>query len=282
VPDNNTEIAIRRWKRPIRRSKALTAKNAAIVFGAVLMVVLAASAVSQDAAHQPSGGIAGFVRFPDGTPSAGATVSAITECGQEMPHNLVQEVKTSADGSFYISPFFASSCNRVRLSAKKSDELWLKTGRDVFYERENGTAPVVEAARLGTPTVAEIILGERGALVAFRVRDVTSGNFMWAELYLERRPVPGAKFGSMQIATGKDGSADTLLLPAGQYEISVAQYSCNGAYYFTASPPHETLAVEAGQRVAEDISLDVRRIKVMKSSDNPRGKPCETQSLQTR
>ena len=242
--------------------------------GTVLAMVLAI-ALSAYAQGQAQGGISGVVRYPAGTPSADATVSAVTQC-QEDPHiNFVQEAKTSADGTFHIPRFLESACNRVQLSAKKLDDLWLKTGHDVFYERDNGTTPVVEAALLNPPTVVEITLGRRGALVAFRVWDVATARFIRAELYLKREPVPGAKFGSMQIATGRDGSADTLLLPEGEYDISVEQYSCKGADYFTANPPHETLTVVAGQRVAKDISVDVRQIKPMKSYSNPHGKPCE-------
>jgi len=246
------------------------------------MLVMATAAVGQNAVHPPSGGISGVVRYPNGMPSAGATVSAVTQCegepGNDVHFNYVQEVKTSTDGSFYIPPFSASVCNRVRLSAKLVEDLWLKTGHDasdIFYEGDNGTAPVVEAARLGSPTVTEITLGARGGQVAFRVRDLATGNFIWAGLYLERIPVCGAKFGSVMTTTGQDGSAVTELLPAGNYRISVERYSCRGAHYFTANPPQETIAVEAGQRVAKDISVDVRLIKPEKIFDNPRGKKCK-------
>jgi hypothetical protein len=65
------------------------------------------------------------------------------------------------------------------------------------------------------------------------------------------------------------------MLPAGQYEISVQQYSCREAIYFALSSRRETLTVEAGERLSRDISIDVRTIKAMKSYDNPSGKPCE-------
>ncbi len=73
----------------------------------------------------------------------------------------------------------------------------------------------------------------------------------------------------------RDGSADTLFLPAGEYEFSVESYACNGKDYLAARPVHETLRVEAGQRVAKDISLDVRQIKSLRSYNNPHGKSCE-------
>jgi hypothetical protein len=231
--------------------------------------------VGQDIAPRSSGGISGVVRYPDGTPSAGATVSAVTECKDEAHVNYVKDVKTSTDGLFYVPPFLVSGCNRIRLSAKKVEELWLKTGHDVFYEGDNGTTPVVEAPWSGSPTTTEIKLGNQGSLVSFRVRDTATNRFIWAGLYLKRMPVPGAKFGSMMIATGRDGSPDTLLLPAGQYEVSVERYSCSAADYFTNSPPRETLTVEAGQRIAKDISVDVRLIRPVSSYSNPEAKPCK-------
>jgi hypothetical protein len=251
--------------------KVLPVKNNTI--GILLALCVAGLAVGQDALPRSSGGISGFVRYPDGTPSAEATVSAVTDC-KEIGYNRLQEVKTSADGSFYVPPFLDVSCNRVRLSAKKLEDLWLKTGHEVFYGNDNGTTPVVEASQSGSPTKTEITLGHRGALVSFRVRDVATDRFIWAELHVERIPVPGVKFGSMLIATGRDGSPDTLLLPAGQYEISVTQYSCRELDYFTVSSRRENLTVEAGQRIAKDLSVDVRTIKPEKSYSNPRGKPC--------
>jgi hypothetical protein len=242
--------------------------------GVPLALLLVTFAAGQDAARRSSGGVSGVVRYPDGTPSVGATVSARTDCKQ-MGYNLLQKVKTSTDGSFYLPPFPEATCNRVQLSAKKVEDLWLETGHQVFYGGDNGTAPVVEASRSGPPTTTEIALGSQGALVSFRVRDTATERFIWAGLYIKRIPVPGTVFGSMEIATGRDGSPDTLLLPAGEYQISVQQYSCEGADYFTVNPPREALVVKAGQRIAKDISVDVRLIKPIKSYSNPRGLPCK-------
>ena len=80
-----------------------------------------------------------------------------------MDVNFVQEVKTLENGSFYIHPF--ESCNKVRLTAMKTEDLWLKTGHGDFYGKDNGTAPMVEATRLGSLTSTQIRLGERGARV---------------------------------------------------------------------------------------------------------------------
>lgn len=238
------------------------------------LLFVAGLAIGQDAQTHSSGGVSGLVRYPDGTASEGVTVSAVTDC-KEMGYSRIQKVKTSTDGSFYVPPFLDVSCHRVRLSAEKVEDLWLRTGHDLFDGRDNGTTPLVEAPQSGSPTTTEITLGNRGALVSFRVRDAATDSFIWAGLYLERMPVPGAKFGSMDIATARDGSPDTLLLPAGKYKVSVERYSCKGMDYFTVSPPCETMTLEAGQRVAWDILVDVRLIKPMKSYNNPRGKPCQ-------
>jgi hypothetical protein len=242
--------------------------------GILLALFVTGLAVGQDVLPHRSGGISGFVRYPDGTPSAGATVSAVTQC-KEMGYGFGHGVQTSPDGSFYIPPFSGVSCNRVLLSAEKVEDLWLKTGHEAFYGGDNGTTPVVEASQSGFPTATEITLGSRGALVSFRVRDTATDRFIWSRLYLERTPVPGKTFGSMLIETGRDGSPDHLLLPAGQYEISVEFYDCKAADYFTASPPREAFTVESGQRITEDITVDVRLIKPMKTHSNPRGKPCK-------
>jgi hypothetical protein len=259
------------WQSSSRQRKVLSVKNTVRVSAFLALSLIAAAQV---AIPRPSGGISGTVRYPGGSPIAEATVYAVTDC-QDMGFNLVQEVKTSTDGSFYVSPFLEANCDRVRLKAKKVEDLWLETGRDVFYEGDNGTAPVINAARAGAPTNADITLGKQGAQVNFRVWDKATARFIWAELYIERTPVRGAKFGSMQIATGRDGSPDTLLLPAGQCKVTVQRYACKGADYFTASQPAQCLTVGAGQRVAEDISVDVRLIQPVKSYNNPHARPCE-------
>ena len=185
------------------------------------------------------------------------------------------EVKTSTDGSFYFPPLLEATCGRVRLSADKREDLWLKTGHDIFDGVDNGTAPIVESPRAGSPATTEIMLGNRGSLVSFRVWDVATGRFIWARLYLERMPVPGVKFGSTLLATARDGSADTLFLPAGQYLVFVESYSCGQIDYTAAERPQETFTVESGQRIAQDISVDVRLIKPMKWGNNPHGRPCK-------
>ena len=223
---------------------------------------------------QQVGGVSGIVRLRDGAPIAGAKVTAITAC-EGMHVSLVQEVTTSTDGSFYVPSFHSAECTKVRLYAEKADDLWIKTGPNIFLAVSNGTLPLVELKPVGPPAFSEIMLGDRGASVSIRVRDSATDRFIWAELHVQRQAVEGAINGSMDIATGRDGSADVVLLPAGEYAITVQQFACRDADYFTGNPqPTERITVEAGQRVAKDISVDVRQIKTAPSYDNPRGKPC--------
>jgi hypothetical protein len=259
------------WNSLLNRRKVMLVKKNPIV--ALLILVAGVLASAQDVTPR-RGGVAGVVRFPGGSPSPDATVLAVTNCKSDVHVSSVQEVKTSSDGSFYVPPFFASGCNHVLLSASKVEDFWLKTGREVFYEAENGTTLEVDAPWTGPPSTAEIKLDRQGGLVSFRVWDVASHQFIWAELRI-KRPVPGSQFDSVQIATGRDGSAFTRLLPAGQYEILVEQYSCHGTDYFSASPPRENLTVKLGQKTAKEISVDVRTIAPKSSYNNPTAKPCD-------
>ena len=68
---------------------------------------------------------------------SGAIVEAVTACPDDHI-NLVQETTTAANGEFDIPPFY-ENCKRIRLSARRG--LWLKTGQDVFYGKQIGTAP---------------------------------------------------------------------------------------------------------------------------------------------
>jgi hypothetical protein len=254
------------------RRRVMSVKKGIVVVSLILTVV--GLAATQDKVP-PKGGVSGIVRYPDGSPSSNATVVAVTNCKDDIHISYVQEVRTSSDGSFYVPPFLASACNHIRLSAEKREDFWLKTGREVFYESDNGTTPEVDAPRTGPSVVTEIRFGKQGGLVSFRVRDVASNRFIYAELQLERTPPPETNFGSMRIATGHDGSPDTLLLPAGQYKIFLEGYSCRGKNYFTDGAPLEPLAVEAGGKLAKDFSVDARAIKPIRSYDNPKAKPCE-------
>lgn len=241
-----------------------------IVGLSLVLIVIGLAAAQQKASL--AGGVSGVVRYPDGSPSPHAEVWARTECDDDLI-TLSKTVKTASEGSFYVPPFLSSHCDHVLLTAEKPEDFWLRTGREIFYESDNGTTPEVDVPRTGNPILTEIRLGRQGGFVSFRVRDVTSDRFIWAELRIERvPPVPEADFNATQIAT----NSAPVLLPAAQYKIFLESYSCGGKNYFTdGGVPVEPLTVEAGEKVTKDFSIDVRAIKPVRSSQNPEGKPCE-------
>ena len=71
----------------------------------------------------------------------------------------------------------------------------------------------------------------------FSVWDAATARFIPAMLSIDHKAVEGKTFGSMDIATGEDGSADTLLLPPGEYVASVLQYQCGTKEYWAAVRP---------------------------------------------
>ena len=251
----------------LRRKVRFVKKD--IVGLSLILIVVGLAAAQEKVPH--TGGVSGVVRYPDGSPSSHARVVAFTLCEDDLV-TLQKQVKTASDGSFYVPPFLSSHCNHIRLYAEKPEDFWLRTGREIFYESDNGTTPEIDVPRTGKPIKTEIKPGKQGGLVSVRVRDITSDRFIWAELRIERvPPVPEADFNFMQI--NADSSAE--LLPAGHYNIFLESYSCNGKNYFTDDVPLEPFTVEAGEKVTKDFSVDVRVIKSRPSSQNPMGKPCE-------
>jgi hypothetical protein len=199
---------------------------------------------------------------------------ATTNCPVDPAHpiSLLEQVKTASDGTFYVPPFLSSVCNRIVLRAGKPEDFWLRTGREIFYDSDNGTTPEVHVPRTGKPVKSEIRLGKQGGLVNVQVRDITSHRLIWAELRIERAPpVLEADFNFMNIAT----NSPAVLLPAAPYNVFLESYSCHGKYYFTDDAPLEPFTVEVGKEVTRYFSVDVRVIKPRPSSQNPMGKPCE-------
>jgi hypothetical protein len=242
-----------------------------IVGVSLIMIVLGLAAQENVSL---AGGVSGVVRYPDGLPSSHATVMATTNCRVDPAHpiSLSKEVKTASDGTFYVPPFLSSECNRILLRAEKPEDFWLRTGRELFYESDNGTTPEVVAPRTGKPVLTQIKLGRQGGFVSVRVRDVTSDRFSWAELRIEREPpVPEADFNFMNI----DTNSPAVLLPAAQYRVFLKSYSCHGKNYFTDGVPLESLTVEAAEKVTKDYLIDLRAIKPTRSSENPEAKPCD-------
>ena len=191
-----------------------------------------------------------------------------------MSFNLVSEATASSDGSFHIPAFRGAECTAIRLYAEKPDDLWLKTGANVFYKGEIGTTPLVNVTVDGLPSHADIELGIRGGRVKLRVKDTGSGKPIWAEVRLELVPPVDFHAGSIQTATGRDGSPVPLFVPAGEYRVSVLQYACGTVDFFARRPPAQVFVVAEGERLEKDINVDIQHIEAMKSYSNPQGRTC--------
>jgi hypothetical protein len=244
----------------------------------VLLVVAFAllQALQHSAWSQDSPVLRGTVLFPDGTPAHEATVTATTACENgEGGYRLARQATTTPEGTFSIPPF-GEGCNQYRLTAGKAADFWIETGDCVFCGAPNGMPPTVNLSAASAPEPITIVLGQRGGTTDFRVWDAATARFMRAMLRIDHKPVEGKTFGSMDIATGKDGSADTLLLPPGEYVASVLQYQCGTKEYWAAVPPQFSFEVTAGNKQEPKISVDVRTIKSSKTYANPHGRKCQT------
>jgi hypothetical protein len=88
------------------------------IVGFSLILIIVGLAAAQE--NVPlTGGVSGIVRYPDGSPSPHATVSASTNCEDDLVTRL-NIVKTASDGSFYVPPFLSSHCNRILLRVNRS------------------------------------------------------------------------------------------------------------------------------------------------------------------
>lgn len=223
---------------------------------------------------QNRGMLTGSVLYPDGTPAAGAKVTATTDCETyHAGYRLVQYATAGLDGAFLMAAF-GEGCQRYRFSANKSDDFWLETGDDIFLGQSNGTIPTLDLSSTPVPGPVAIMLGARGGKVDLQVWDVATARFIHATVMINHKPVVGKKFGSEEVATGKDGSPDTLFLPAGEYVASVDQYQCRDKEFWSATPPTFPFAVNAGERQNLKIPIDVRLIRNLSTYANPRGKRC--------
>jgi len=229
-------------------------KERSVPHGVVLLVSILVlwHALHCSAWAQVGRTIRGTVLYPDGSAAPRATVTATTIC-DHASYRLVKQETTADDGSFSIESF-GEDCYRYRLSANKSGDFWLETGdaastspQGVFYSGPNGTYPTVDVLSTASPPAPVTIeLGQRGGKVDLQVWDRATSRFIYAILSIDRRPVEGKKFGSEEIATGMDGSLDTLFLPPGDYVASVVQYQCKGKEFWAAMPPEFRLPQPRG------------------------------------
>jgi hypothetical protein len=203
--------------------------------------------------------LAGRVLFPNGTPAPDARVTVKTDC-QNAGYSLVKYAIASPDGSFFV-PAFGEDCQRYRLTADKREEFWLETGEDKVFYRANGVSATLDISSDSPLQPALIVLGARGGKIDVQVWDNATNQFIYALVSIEHKPVVGKTFGSMEIATGHDGSPDTLFLPAGDYTASVEQFKCHEKLFWAIRPPVFPFTAVAGERNELKISIDAGLIE---------------------
>jgi hypothetical protein len=218
----------------------------------------------------------GEVVSPDGTPVAGATVVATSICEQRFQGDTKarpsKEKTTAQDGTFSF-PVFEPDCNRYSFSASKKADYWLPSDED-SSTGETPAAPVVVVSDRSATQPIRIVLRVRGGEVSFQVWDIATGRLVRAELGIVRKPVGGKKFGSISIATGKDGSPASRLLAPGEYAVTVRSYPCREKEYWTARGPVHSFMVGPGTHLEETISIDVRNIRPLPVFDGRQVENC--------
>ncbi len=246
----------------------------------ILLVVcfapLSSQIVTLPAQPQIARQLRGSVVFPDGTPAAEATVRASAICVDRSEGDVhiaqVRETTTAEDGRFSF-PVFDPDCNRYSFSASKPTDYWLPSNENVFAGMSL-TAPVVELSATMPSQPVEIVLRIRGGKVTFRVWDIATDRFVRARFELNHKPIKHKKFGAMLLSTGMDGSADTELLPPGEYTVEVESYPCGSEEYSTSSGPVSSFVVNPATQSEVIIRVDVRNIKPNPRYDGHRRRNC--------
>jgi len=252
-------------------SACVESKTAQICVCLVLLVCVlwflpqSVASGAQTESPQP---LRGNVVFLDGTAAQGAKVRASAICNGV---SLVQDATTAQDGSFSFPLFHReipdgsdAACTQYRFGASKQEDFWLPSDTRVF----TGVEPIVPTVNLPISfplQPVQIVLRVRGGEVSFRVWEVSTGRFVGAGLDLDGKAIEGKKLGAMLLATGEDGSEDTLLLPPGEYTVKVSAYPARQTMY---CPLRESVSssfiVKPGTRLQETITIDARKIKLFK------------------
>jgi hypothetical protein len=215
----------------------------------------------------------GRVTLPDGSGAAGATVTSVTDCGRI---NLRAEATADSSGFFTLAATRFPDCGRTQFFAEDAANFWLKTGDGCFYPKTNGRTPSLDPAVYDAIALVEIPLELRGGKVVLQVRDKSTGSAIHAGLWLrahQEHELP--KYCSISDATGKDGAPLTKLLPTGKYVVSIDRVGCGTKTHFTAEPPSYSFEIREGAVTTEIMEIDVAKLEMKSSYDNPHGVRCE-------
>ena len=79
----------------------------------------------------------------------------------------------------------------------------------------------------------------------------------------------------MWLATGEDGSADTKMLPPGEYTVKVKTYPFHRKSYCQVHEPVTSFIVESGTHMEETITIDARTIKPLVKYDRRELENCK-------
>jgi hypothetical protein len=210
----------------------------------------------------------GTVFLPDGTPAVAANVLVESACDR-----LLKLVVTDEAGFFALSSF-SPDCPDYKFNASLRRDMWLPTGRDVFYVRPNGTSPTIHLEPGVLPDPVIIRLEDRGGEAELRVRDEATGSYLKAGITLMRRGDERKVTGlcSFVIQPGEQGTV--VLLPAGRYRVEVDRYQCGDGDISLARSPRTDFVVTAGEHHEVVVQLDTRTVKVRRSYNNPKASPC--------
>jgi len=177
------------------------------------------------------------------------------------------------DGSFSIESF-DPDCNRIRFTASKAEEFWLKTGDDVFYAQPLGTAPGVELRQGVPPSPITIVLGELGGRIEFRVWDEAIQSLIPAGLEITRKPVGNKVLTALYTAIKNPADSLSRLLPVGLYEVRLNYFDCRGKTYFPRDFPGQPFEIVAEKVERFQLKVNTAELETRSSYANPRAEKC--------
>jgi hypothetical protein len=214
--------------------------------------------------------IHGRVLLPGGLGAPGAKVSMVTDFGTSR---RVWESTADAEGAFSFH-LLEKAPGRTEFFASDEENFWLRTGDGCFFSKTNGCIPTLELVSSDEAAPIEIPLELRGGKVTLQVKDLSTGQFIYAALHIKAREEKALPhYCSMDTVT--DGAPITLFLPPGNYAVSVEEFTCGSKTYFTATPPSFPFDVHEGTVTSQLLEVDVPKLDTKISYDNPRGLRCK-------